>query len=263
MDLVDRAWRDYAELSQRFYSAARRDGALNGDRWFTALSFQDSTELNVAGLLPGADVDDARELLDRLGPSLPVLVFTSQWATAAARDVFASAGFAIATVNEPLMWCAVLPRPVDGSFRCIRAEQDELPTAVAVTSEAHLVPEAMIVDSFGRAALDGAAHVWLAWDDAIAPPDAVSSVWLLPGDNVIGVAEMMTPARHQRRGAGQQLLTAALNVHRPNAPDGAVLLSTPAGRRLYESIGFRAVDEVVTCYRGLTDDLLAAIGQPT
>ena len=42
----------------------------------------------------------------------------------------------------------------------------------------------------------------------------------------------------------------------------AVLLATPAGRRLYESIGFEADDEVMTRFRGLEDELLAAIGQP-
>jgi hypothetical protein len=41
-----------------------------------------------------------------------------------------------------------------------------------------------------------------------------------------------------------------------------VLLSTPAGRALYESLGFVAVDEVISCVRGLDDAVLAAIGQP-
>ena len=36
----------------------------------------------------------------------------------------------------------------------------------------------------------------------------------------------------------------------------------PAGRRLYESIGFVAVDEILPRYRGLEDDMLDAIGQP-
>ena len=44
---------------------------------------------------------------------------------------------------------------------------------------------------------------------------------------------------------------------------GAVLLSTAAGRRLYTSLGFSVVDEVVTAVRGLDDEVLAAIGQTT
>lgn len=73
---------------------------------------------------------------------------------------------------------------------------------------------------------------------------------------------MMTPPRHQRRGAGRCLLANALAESWTPETQQALLLSTPAGRRLYESLGFRAVDEVVTCHRGLEDDVLEAIGQP-
>ena len=79
---------------------------------------------------------------------------------------------------------------------------------------------------------------------------------------MLGVLEMMTPARHQRRGAGRALLTHALAAKWRDDTEFAVLLATPAGRRLYESIGFVASDEVITRLRGLEDEVLAAIGQP-
>jgi GNAT superfamily N-acetyltransferase len=100
--------------------------------------------------------------------------------------------------------------------------------------------------------------MWLAWDGV----EPISVVWIVRHGDVLGVMEMMTPARHQRRGAGRALLTKALAAEWRDDTEFAVLLSTPAGRRLYESVGFEASDEVITRYRGLEDEVLAAIGQP-
>jgi len=73
---------------------------------------------------------------------------------------------------------------------------------------------------------------------------------------------MMTPPEHQGRGAGRALLSQALNSEWDRSVDRSVLLGSPAGRRLYESLGFVAVDESLSCVRGLDDAVRAAIGQP-
>ena len=86
-------------------------------------------------------------------------------------------------------------------------------------------------------------------------------MWLLRADGVIGVWSMTTPRRHQRRGAGRALLTAALAEAWSPDTRFAVLMATPAGRRLYESVGFSAADEVTTSFRGVDEALLEAIGQ--
>lgn len=72
---------------------------------------------------------------------------------------------------------------------------------------------------------------------------------------------MMTPKRHQGRGAGRAILTTALAATWSPATSQALLLATPAGRPLYESVGFEAIDESLTCYRGLESTVLEAIGQ--
>jgi hypothetical protein len=59
-----------------------------------------------------------------------------------------------------------------------------------------------------------------------------------------------------------QLHSAALATLWTAETTESILLSTPAGRALYESLGFVAVDEVISCVRGLEDHVLAAIGQP-
>ncbi len=116
----------------------------------------------------------------------------------------------------------------------------------------------MVENTIRHAALSGAARVWIAWDGA----EPVSVIWIGRRDRWLGVMEMMTPERHQRRGAGRALMTRALAEEWSAETESALLIATPAGRRLYESIGFAAVDEILTRYRGLEDDVLDAIGQP-
>jgi GNAT superfamily N-acetyltransferase len=248
-------WDVFAEMELALRAPGDPTGARRGARWFAALSGQDHAELNVCGLAPDASVASAEELLDVVG-SLPCVIFTSEHADPAARAVLVATGFDVATVREPLMWCAARPTVVDGPFTVAPAAPDQVVYAIALTAEAHHIDVGLLEASVGLAA-GGRAEPWLAWDG----DDPVSSVWLIPAAGVIGVDEMMTPPRHQRRGAGRQLLSTALAERWTPETSGALLLSTVAGRRLYESIGFAAVDEVITCFRGIDDDLLEAIGQ--
>jgi GNAT superfamily N-acetyltransferase len=87
-------------------------------------------------------------------------------------------------------------------------------------------------------------------------------IWIGRSDGWLGVMEMMTPERHQHRGAGRALMSRALAEEWSVETESAVLIATPAGRRLYESVGFVAVDEILTRHRGLEVDVLDAIGQP-
>ncbi len=132
-----------------------------------------------------------------------------------------------------------------------------LEVALRVTSEAHTVDLDLLDASIGQAARLDAAEVCLARDDG----QPVSTVWICRSGSSIGVMEMMTPKRHQAREAGRAALTAALAATWSTATSEALLLATPAARHLYESVGFEAVDECLTCYRGLEDSVLEAIGQ--
>ena len=193
-----------------------------GSGWFATLSHAPSAELNLCGLDPRATAEGAAELVAALGPELPAVVFTSSAVPAEVRGVLLDAGFETASVPEPLMRCDRPPPP--GPADVFR-----------------------VAPASGERELEAA----LAW----------STVRLMAHDGFVGVREMMTPPRHQRRGAGRCLLASALAATWTPATGHALLLSTPAGRRLYESLGFRVADDVVTCYRGLEDDVKAAIGQ--
>ena len=248
-------WDVFAEIEYKLRTATGADGARRGHGWFAALSGQDHGELNVCGLGPQATAASARELVAVLG-ELPAVVFTSEHAGGDVRGVLVAEGFNVASAREPLMWCVERPAAAAGPFRIAPATFDQVGYAISLAAEAHHIDQAMLAATIGSAAAD-AAEPWLAWD-ANGP---VSTVWLVPTNGVLGVTEMMTPPGHQRRGAGRQLLSTALAARWTAETTGALLVSTVAGRRLYESLGFVARDEVITCYRGLDKDVLDAMGQ--
>ena len=211
----------------------------------------------MCALTPGAGEAAADELVGALGPDLPAVVFRSELADPGTTTRLEQLGFSTAQEREPLMVCTRPPAPTAGPFRIRRAAADEIDHGIAISAEAHEVDRDMLDRTLARTPRD-VLDLWLAWDG----DEPISTVWLLCGDGVIGVWSMMTPRRHQRRGAGRALLTAALAEAWSPDTRFAVLIATPAGRRLYESVGFAAADEVTTSFRGVDEALLDAIGQP-
>ena len=250
-------WNIFAELELRFYAAAEPDRARHGEGWFAALSGVRHGELNVCGLAPGATTASAEALLAALG-DLPALVFTSEQVGDDVRSHLVTGGFEAVPTREPLMRARSAPAPTPGPFRIAPATPSEIGSAISVTAEAHHIDPALLSATIEVAYRNGTAPVWLAWEG----DEPISAVWLCLSVETVGVMEMMTPERHQRRSAGRQLLSTALATLWTAETTGSILLSTPAGRTLYESLGFIAVDEVISCVRGLEDDVLAAIGQP-
>ncbi len=251
-------WRVFAELQLGFYAAADPARARRGDGWFAAISGVRHGELNMCGLEPEATTASVAGLLAALG-DLPGVVFTSQFVSDHVRASLVGEGFEIAVTREPLMRAGVPPTPVPGPFRIAPATTDQIGAAIGVTAEAHHIDPALLSATIEIAYHSGTAPVWLAWDG----DEPVSVVWLCRSGGTVGVAEMMTPERHQRRGAGRQLLSTALAGLWTAETTQSILLSTPAGRTLYESLGFVAEDEVVSCVRGQDEAVLAAIGQPS
>ena len=256
---IRRAWSTLGTLSARFYASGATAEAVVADSWFAALSRTKSAELNVCGLAPGATTTTTTELIRILGPDQPGIVFTSEHVSQGCRDLLESAQFEVTEVAEPLMRCVRPPVPAPTGFVVARTRNDsDIAAAVALISEAHSVDFGLLDETLAEAVRSDLAQVWLAWDG----DQPVSTVCLCTTEEGIGVMEMMTPPGHQGRGAGRGLLTAALGATWSTATADAVLLATPAGRRLYESIGFEAVDESFTFYRGLEASVLEAIGQP-
>jgi len=227
-----------------------------GDGWYALVSGEQSAELNMCALTPGAGAAAADELVGVLPPDLPAVIFRSQLADPFTTTRLQQLGFSTAPEREALMICTRPPAPTAAPFGIRRAAEDEIDRGIAISSEAHEVDGDMLERTLARTPQD-VIELWLAWDGA----EPISAVWLLRGDGAIGVWSMMTPRRHQRRGAGRALLTAALADTWSADTRFAMLIATPAGRRLYESVGFAAADDVTTSFRGIDEALLDAIGQ--
>lgn len=250
-------WATFAALAAQFYASGAPADSVVADAWFAALSRTSSAELNVCGLGPGTNLSGTAKLLRTLGDDQAAIVFTSEDLPEGCCDLLTGRGFLLADVPEPLMRCAQPPSEQGSVFAISRAGRGDLRSALCLTSSAHAVEIGLLDATIGDAARSGVAQVWLARDGR----EPISAVWLCRTETSIGVMEMMTPKRHQGRGAGRALLATALSSAWTGSTVDAVLLATPAGRRLYESLGFEAVDESRTYYRGLDDSVLDAIGQ--
>ena len=258
-DELMRVWQAYYNDAHPFFAAGPAGETLVGPGWFAALSHEQSGELNVCGLTPEATVASARALASSIEADLPLIIFVSEQADPEAGAFLETNGFGTVTVTEPLMHTTRPPAPAETAFRIEPAVGTAaLDAGIALTSEANTVGRELLERSIRHAADSGAAQMWLAWDGA----EPISVVWIGRHEECIGVMEMMTPERYQRRGAGRALLTHALAAEWRDDTEFAILIATPAGRRLYESIGPEASDETLTRFRGLEDDVLVAIGQP-
>jgi hypothetical protein len=99
--------------------------------------------------------------------------------------------------------------------------------------------------------------IWIAREGE----QPISVVWLTHGDE-IGIWLMATPHKNRGRGAARAALSGALAQSWQPATNGAFLWASPAGRPLYESLGFRPVDEAVVWVTPGQEAASQAIGQP-
>ncbi|MBI4940444.1 MAG: GNAT family N-acetyltransferase [Actinobacteria bacterium] len=251
-------WDALAATSAVYYGGVGGGVSARGERWFAAVSGLDHCELNVCGLLPGADADDVHAVLRHLPGDLPGIVFVSEHAAPAARTLLVHHGFDLGVEVEPLMVLPRPPQPRPGPFTVDALDEAEvIAHAVPLMAEAHHVPAGLVERNVRAALASGAAQAWAARDG----DEALSVVWIVRAGDALAVKEMMTPPRHQRRGAGSAVLTTALARSWDEGVRRAVLLSSVNGTRLYGSTGFAVADRSTTAFRGAEPGLLEALGQ--
>jgi hypothetical protein len=249
-------WSSFARHQQLVYPGGRSRYVRGGPHWWAVVTGEQHPDLNLCGLTSEATAGDARDMTETiagLGVSSAAAVSSALGDDVAA--VLAAMGYVRAPKPETLMWCDAPPPPSPAAFRIAPAvTPEEVAVATAVAAEGHGIEElGQVIERHPRP--DGPVSAWLAWDG----DEAVSVVWLTI-DREIGVFAMMTPVRHRRRGAGRAVLTAALAATWGEGTTGALLWSSPLGRPLYESVGFRVVEECAIWVLGGTEELLAAIG---
>jgi hypothetical protein len=72
----------------------------------------------------------------------------------------------------------------------------------------------------------------------------MSGVCTSGAGSTVGIWTMSTPPEKQRQGAGRAVLVAAMQDHLRRGGDTFYLIATPAGKPLYDSLGFKTVDEL-------------------
>jgi GNAT superfamily N-acetyltransferase len=241
-------------------SGGRAPSRGSGSGWFAVITGEPHCDLNECGLTSGATAADVHALVAYIGAAeVPALVSVASDVPDAITEPLSAAGFVRACVREPLMWCARQPPVATNGLRAepVRSDADR-ERAIAIIADAHAMEHDVASRALARLPDPGGrVSAWLAYDG----DEAISVAWVTPGPR-IGVWEMMTPARHRRKGAARAALTSALDAVWSPGTEGAFLWSTPAGRPFYESVGFAAVDEAVSWTLGADPAFLAAIGQP-
>ncbi len=77
------------------------------------------------------------------------------------------------------------------------------------------------------------------------------------GQGTVGIWSMATPPELQRRGAGKAALLGAIAHHLRQGAEAFYLIATPAGKPLYDAVGFRTVEEFPIWVSGDTDQFAA------
>lgn len=145
--------------------------------------------------------------------------------------------------SAPLMALAdPPPRPANPGF-AVRRVTDERSLGVV----ADLVATAFSLDRewVGRTFCSTALleEPSLSFFLASRQDEPYSAVTTTASRNVVGIWSMATAPDHQRQGAGRAALLAAIEHHRSLGARTFYLIATPAGKPLYDSVGFVTVDE--------------------
>jgi GNAT superfamily N-acetyltransferase len=253
-------WETFAEHAALVMSGGRAPARGSGSGWFAVITGEPHSDLNECGLTSRATAADVGALVAFIiAADVPALVSVASDVPTANTEPLSAAGFARAPTREPLMWCPRRPPAATNGLRAerVRSAADR-ERAIAIIADAHAMEPEIASRALAHLPDPGdRVSAWLAYEG----DEPISVAWVTPGPR-IGVWEMMTPARHRRKGAARAALTSALDAVWDRQTEGAFLWSTPAGRPFYESVGFAAVDEAVSWTLGADPQFLAAIGQP-
>jgi GNAT superfamily N-acetyltransferase len=256
----DALWRRFADHLARLYAGVAAPAVEHGPGWLAVLSNEQHTDVNICVLLSDATRRSSEDLIGVLdGAAVPGVVSVSSSLDGRVTEPLRAAGFAAAPLSEPLMWLDFRPPRAPSEFEIQRVETgDELARAIDVAAEAHGLERDLLARVLARDVHAGEdVTTWIAWSGG----EAASVAWVTL-DPQVGVWQMMTSPRHRRRGAARAVLTAALDELWDESTEGAFLWSSPAGRPLYERVGFRVVDERRVWVLGGDEAGGLAIGQP-
>ena len=265
MDRPDPAslWRRYAGHAQLLFGGGPRPVRRTGDNWFFAASGTAHVDMNQAALFGPASAADAAALTALvIEAEVPCLLGCSDGVVERVAPTLQAAAFEVLPIREALFWRPGPPgRPVPTPFdvRRVRTEA-EITAMVSMFEEAHAYAPAVVRPLYeDRVKVDDGLSAWIAWDG----PEPVSFAIVIEIGPTLSLWEVMTPVRHRRRGAARAVVTAALAGAAAVARqpiEETLFWASPAGRPLYESMGFVIADEVDAWALGASPEDLAAVG---
>lgn len=262
-DLAARLWPLYARHAEVVFAGGPAPKLVVERRWFLATSGSPHVDLNQAVLFGGATAADVEALgAAATEADVPILLGCSAGAGQGLDEPLASAGFVPLPSAEYSFHLPGVPRslPDPPPFTVRRIESDpDLQAMQAMFLEVHGYGPDLTEGLHVRPIRSGAISGWLAWDGA----EPVSFAIVTRVEASLSLWEVMTPARHRRRGAGRAIVVEALRSAAAASPEPiteTLFWSSPAGKPLYDALGFQVVDSIRAWARGASDEDLAAVG---
>ena len=260
-------WPIYAQHAALYMAGGPSPSLHLTDRAFFAATGAAHVDLNQAALFGAATEEDAREVVDLiLASGLPVLFGCSSGISERVAPVLVTGGFRPMPNQEQLFWAPGAPSPPElpSSFDVRSVETDaDVGAMQALFEEAHGYVPQLTGAMFGRTLrTDDTVTGWIAWDG----PEPVSFAIVSRSAGSLALWDVMTPVRHRRRGAARAVVgTAFAAVGAATAAAGppieqTIFWSSPAGRPLYESMGFVVADRVDAWALGASEEDLIAVG---
>lgn len=255
-------WRLYGRHAAVMLSAGPRLHTISTEAMFAVLSGAQHVDLNQLAIFGPAGVADAVAAVAVVeGADVPALIAVSGSVADAAvvGEVLQHGGFTRLAEREALFWAPSPPPVAPSPFDVRRAiDAADLSAIWPILHDAHgYEPE--LAAMYGALLRRPDVGCWLAWDG----PRAICCAFVTRVGTTLGVFDMTTLPEDRRRGAGRGVLTWALAEAANwdnDGVDGVIFWATPAGRPMYESLGFRIADEMDVYTIGASPEDLAAVG---
>jgi hypothetical protein len=255
-------WSAYGEHAAVLFGAGPSPTAVLGERSLFVSSGAPHVDLNQAALFGGAGRAEASELA-RLADlaDVPVLLGCSSTVEEDLSGPLREAGFGRLPTTECLFWMRGVPQALTVAPFAVRrmSSAADIAAMEAMFEEVHGYDPGVTHRLFGRMdPSDDRSSCWMAWDEG----EPVSLAFVTHAGSSLALWEVMTPPRHRRRGAARAVTVEALNsvARRVGGVERTLFWSSPAGRPLYDALGFEIADTVEVWARGASPADLAAVG---
>lgn len=247
----DAIWNTLAMHIHHLLSGAEHGRSGSFPQMCFASSGEPVTNLNYSALWGAASDEDIDQLMEHLG-DLDAMVVVSEASIDRLGPKLKEAGLVLGGAC-PLMTVELTATALDeGAYR-IEAVRDpeQLAIMVDALADAYSLAPQHTSAAFGTGIVaEPETTPFLAWRDG----EAHSAVIATRVGTDIGIWAMGTPARFQRQGAGRALLGTVMSRFATEGAQRCFLFPSPAGRRLYDALGFVEVDRSEIWLKGISTE---------